>query len=57
MNRNELQEAYINLLIDGMDHKTMHQFVYDTLNDNLKTYSENEILHCISELYCSHYDC
>ena len=57
MNRNELQEAYINLLIDGMDHKTMHQFVYDTLNDNLKTYSENEILHCISELYCSYYDC
>ena len=51
MNRNELQEAYINLLIDGMDHKTMHQFVYDTLNDNLKTYSEAELTQLEEEDY------
>ena len=44
MNRNEL-EAYINLLFDGIDSKTqMEQFAYDTLIDNLKTYSEEELI-------------
>ena len=44
MNRNELQ-GYINQLFDGIDNKTqMEQFAYDTLNDNLKTYSEEELI-------------
>ena len=44
MNRNELQ-GYINQLFDGIDNKTqMEQFAYDTLMDNLKTYSEAELI-------------
>ena len=29
VNRDELQEAYIESIIDGMDHKDLWQFVYD----------------------------
>jgi hypothetical protein len=36
MNRTDLQEAYIHQLIDGMDHKTMYQFVYDTLDSTVR---------------------
>ena len=28
IDRDQLQEAYIESIIDGMDHKTMYQFVY-----------------------------
>ena len=54
MNRNELQElqGYINQLFDGIDNKTqMEQFVYDTLNDNLKTYSEAELITEVEDYY------
>ena len=51
MNRTDLQEAYIHQLIDGMDHKTMYHFVYDTLNDNLKTYSEEELITEVQDYY------
>ena len=51
MNRNELQEAYIHEIIDGMDMKTMEQFVYDTLDDNLKTYSEAELITEVEDYY------
>jgi hypothetical protein len=34
-----------------MDHKTMYQFVYDTLDDNLKTYSEAELITEVEEYY------
>jgi len=51
MNRTDLQEAYIHQLIDGMDMKTMEQFVYDTLNDNLNTYSEAELITEVEDYY------
>ena len=37
MNRDQLQNDYIESIIDGMDHKTMYQFVYDTMEQNLET--------------------
>lgn len=49
MNRSELQEAYIHQLIDGMDHKTMYQFVYDTLDESLGKYSEAELITEVEE--------
>ena len=51
MNRNELQEAYIHQLIDGMDHKTMYQFVYDTLDESFHKYSEAELITEVEEYY------
>jgi hypothetical protein len=51
MNRNELQ-GYINQLFDGIDNKTqMEQFAYDTLIDNLKTYSEAELITEVEDYY------
>ena len=51
MNRSELQESYIQQLIDGMDYKTMEQFVYDSLNDSLNNYSESELITEVEEYY------
>ena len=51
MNRTDLQEAYIHQLIDGMDHKTMYQFVYDTLDESLSKYSEAELITEVEDYY------
>jgi len=44
LDRDELQDKYIRELIDGMDHKSMYSFVYDTINENLESYSMNELI-------------
>ena len=44
IDRDQLQEAYIESIIDGMDHKTMYQYVYDSLTDHLDKYSVDELI-------------
>ena len=44
IDRDELQDQYIKELIDSMDFKSMEEFVYDTINDNLDKYSVNELI-------------
>ena len=44
IDRDDLQDAYIRELIDDMDHKTMYSFVYDTINENLESYSMKELI-------------
>ena len=51
INRDSLQEAYIESIIDGMDHKSMYQFVYDNLSDHLDKYSVNELIGEVEEYY------
>ena len=51
INRDQLQEAYIEQIIDGMDHKDLWQFVYDTIEQNLETYSDEEIKKEVEEYY------
>ena len=51
IDRDSLQEAYIQNLIDGMDYKTMEQFVYDTLTENLTNYSDEELITEVSDYY------
>jgi len=51
MNRQELQESYLQQLVDGMDWKTMEQFVYDSLNENLDKYTDEELKEEIND-YC-----
>ena len=51
MNRTDLQESYIHQLIDGMDHKTMYQFVYDTLDESLSKFSEAELITEVEDYY------
>jgi len=49
INRETIQDTYIRELIDGMDHKDMYAFVYDTINDNLDKYSVNELIEEVNE--------
>ena len=51
VNRDELQEAYIESIIDGMDHKTMYQYVYDNLSDHLDKYSVDELITEVEDYY------
>ena len=51
MNRQQLLETYIEEIIDGMDHKTMYQYVYDNLSDHLDKYSEQELITEVEDYY------
>ena len=49
MNRSDLQETYIQQLIENMDYKTMECFVYDTLNENFSGYTDEELITEVEE--------
>jgi len=44
IDRDNLQDAYIKEMIDCMDFKTMYQFCYDTINEDLNNYSMTELI-------------
>jgi hypothetical protein len=51
IDRDELQDAYIETVIDGMDHKTLWQYVYDNLADHFDKYSVDELIGEVQEYY------
>ena len=51
VDRDQLQEAYIESIIDGMDHKSLWQYVYDNLNDHLDRYSVDELITEVEDYY------
>ena len=51
IDRDELQEAYVKSILDGMDWKTMEQFVYDSLNNNLDDYTVEELITEVEDYY------
>ena len=51
VNRDELQAAYINTIIDGMDLKDLIAVVYDHLDENLDKYSVDELIEEVEEYY------
>ena len=51
IDRDALQEAYIEQIIDGMDHKSMYQFVYDSLEGNFDNYSLQELITEVEDYY------
>ena len=51
INRDELQDAYIERIIDGMDHKDLWQYVYDSLEQNFERYSVQELTAEVEEYY------
>jgi len=51
IDRDQLQEAYVESVIDGMDHKSMYQFVYDSLNNNLDDYTVDELITEVEDYY------
>ena len=46
-----LQDAYINEIIDGMDIKDLMRIVYDNLESNLEQYSVDELIEEVEEYY------
>ena len=51
MDRDELQDAYINEIIDGMDIKDLMRIVYDNIEQNLDQYNVDELIEEVQEYY------
>jgi hypothetical protein len=49
IDRVSLIDAYAQQILDNMDMKTMEQMVYDTLVDNLNSYSDEELITEVEE--------
>lgn len=47
--RDSLIADYAQQILDSMDMKTMECFVYDTLKDNLSSYSDEELIAEVTE--------
>ena len=51
VDRDELQNAYVDRVIDGMDIKTMAQIIADQLHETFDNYSVNELINEVEEYY------
>ena len=51
VDRDELQDAYINEIIDSMDIKDLMRMVYDNIEQNLDQYSVDELIEEVQEYY------
>ena len=51
MNREQLQEAYVNHVIDGMDMDDCLCLLFDFLNNDLDKCSENELIEEVNHFY------
>jgi len=51
MNRQELQDAYINEVIDGMDLKDMCALLYDLMDRDLDNYTDAELEGEVEHMY------
>ena len=51
MNKDNLIEAYIDVLIDNMDWDTMRQFVGERLWDEYNDYTEAQLVNEVREYY------
>ena len=51
MDRDQLQNDYIESIVDGMDHKDMWQFVYDMMEQNFESYSDEELVTEVKDYY------
>ena len=51
VNRDSLQQNYIESIIDGMDLKTMWTVLYDYMDQSYDKYSEEELITEVKEYY------
>lgn len=51
MNRQELSEAYIDRVLDNMTTKDLIRIVADQLEDNLSSYTDEELISEIQDYY------
>jgi len=51
MNREQLQDAYINEIIDGMDIKDMMALLFDMLDKEMDIYTDKELKEEVKNYY------
>ena len=51
LNKAQLIENYVSFVVDGMDTETMQVMVYDLLVREYETYTQEQIVNEIVELY------
>ena len=51
MNREQLQVAYINEIIDGMDIKDMMALLFDMINKDMDIYTDKELKEEVENYY------
>jgi hypothetical protein len=51
MNRQELLEAYIDRILDNMSTKDLMRIVGDQIEDNLSSYTDEELITEVEEYY------
>ena len=51
VDRDQLQDAYINEIIDSMDIKDLMRIVYDNIEQNLEQYTVDELIEEVEEYY------
>jgi len=51
MNREQLQDAYINEIIDGMDIKDMMALLFDMLDKEMDIYTDEELKEEVKNYY------
>lgn len=52
MTRQEKTERYIDCVIDGMDYKTLHMYVYDTIKHSIENdYTDQEFNDLYNEYF------
>ena len=51
IDRDELQDAMINQILDDMDIKTMMAILYDSMSNNYDSYTVDELIAEVEEYY------
>ena len=51
IDRDELQDAMINQILDDMDIKTMMAILYDNMSESYDKYSDEELMEEVKEYY------
>ena len=49
--RDKLQEEYISRIVDTMDVKDLVQFAFDTLDEQMNEYTDEELTEQVKEFY------
>jgi len=47
----KLKSHYVEMIIDGMDHKTIFQFAYDTIMHDIEKWDEQDVKEEILDCY------
>ena len=51
MDRDELQVAYVDEIIEGMDYKSLEQYARDMLHDYFDKYTVDELIEEVQDHY------